>query len=47
MKHLLTDSLRVISDSGNPLISKLITYFGASAGIGGGSFGGGGASGGW
>ena len=34
MKHLLSDSIRVISDSGNPVISKLITYFGfTGAGI--------------
>jgi hypothetical protein len=38
MKNLLVDALKMISDSGNPLISKIITYFGATAGIGGGSY---------
>ncbi len=37
MRDLLTSGLKAISDSGNPLTSKLIMYFGVGAGVGGGT----------
>ena len=37
MREILTDALKAISDSGNPLISKAIFYFGSFVGIGGSS----------
>lgn len=35
MRELLTSGLKTISDSGNPLISKIIMYFGAGSIAGG------------
>lgn len=37
MKDSLTDLIKVISDSGNPIVSKIITYFGVAGGVGGGT----------
>ena len=34
MRDILVNLLKMISDSGNAIISKSITYFGVSAGIG-------------
>lgn len=37
MTDLLIKGLKAISDSGNPIASKIITYFGVGAGVGGGT----------
>lgn len=37
MTTQFTDLMRLISDSGNPLASKFITYFGVAGGVGGGT----------
>ena len=37
MIEIMTGGMRVISDSGNPLVSKAIFYFGSFVGIGGSS----------
>ena len=36
-KKTMSELMRMISDSGNALASKLITYFGVGVGIGGGT----------
>ena len=36
-KSKMSEFLKLISDSGNPLISKLITYLGVGVGVGGGA----------
>lgn len=37
MKELLIEIMKSISDSGNPIASKVITYFGVAGGVGGGT----------
>ena len=37
MTNLLVSGLKAISDSGNPITSKIIMYFGVGAGVGGGT----------
>ena len=36
-KKVMSDLLKMISDSGNVVLSKFITYFGVGVGIGGGT----------
>lgn len=37
IRDALLSGMKAISDSGNPLLSKVITYFGVGGGVGGGT----------